>query len=159
MKPEISAFMDGELLEEETDRLLAALKRDDALLAQWTDFHVISDALKEQYSLRRELSDDFAHRMKKRLSQEPTVLSPGKSAARAPRRLVLSAAASVAAIAMVLGIAFYNETPNEIAQQSEAPAANQVDDYLMAHQEFSPSTMMQGVAPYMRTVSAARETE
>jgi sigma-E factor negative regulatory protein RseA len=159
MKPEISAFMDGELLEEETDRLLAALKRDDALVAQWTDFHVISDALKEQYSLRRELSDDFAHRMKKRLSQEPTVLSPGKPAARTSRPLVLSAAASVAAIAMVLGIAFYNETPNEIAQQSEAPAANQVDDYLMAHQEFSPSTMMQGVAPYMRTVSAARETE
>jgi sigma-E factor negative regulatory protein RseA len=29
-----------------------------------------------------------------------------------------------------------------------------VNDYLTAHQEFSPSTAMQGLAPYVRTVSA-----
>jgi len=37
-----------------------------------------------------------------------------------------------------------------------APAASvdgQVRDYMLAHQEFSPSTAMQGVASYVRTVS------
>jgi sigma-E factor negative regulatory protein RseA len=33
-----------------------------------------------------------------------------------------------------------------------APAA--VNDYMLAHQEFSPSTAMRGVASYVRTVSA-----
>jgi sigma-E factor negative regulatory protein RseA len=38
-------------------------------------------------------------------------------------------------------------------------AANQarVNEYLMAHQEYSPSTTLQGVAPYVRTVSAVHE--
>jgi sigma-E factor negative regulatory protein RseA len=59
---------------------------------------------------------------------------------------------------MVLGITFYNETPTEIAHESSS-VANDVDDYLLAHQEFSPSTMMQGMAPYVRTVSVTREAK
>ena len=157
MKHQISAFMDGELLEEETGAVLAQLKRDDTLLTQWTDFHVISDALKEQYSLQRELSPAFRERMSKRLSEEPTLLAAQQTSLRRPRALALSAAASVAAVAMVLGIAFYNEQPAEFAQPIAAATATNVDDYLMAHQEFSP--MMQGVAPYARTVSVARETQ
>jgi len=157
MKHQISAFMDGELLEEETGAVLAQLKRDDTLLTQWTDFHVISDALKEQYSLQRELSPAFRERISKRLSEEPTILAAQQTSLRRPRALALSAAASVAAVAMVLGIAFYNEQPAEFAQPTAAATATNVDDYLMAHQEFSP--MMQGVAPYARTVSVARETQ
>jgi sigma-E factor negative regulatory protein RseA len=157
MKHQISAFMDGELLEEETDHLLAALKRDEALVAEWTTFHVISDALHEHWTQPRHLSPQFAKRMKQRLNEEPTTLAP-KQPVRRPRALVLSAAASVAAAAMVLGITFYNETPTEIAHESSS-VANDVDDYLLAHQEFSPSTMMQGMAPYVRTVSVTREAK
>lgn len=150
--------MDGELLEEETGALLAQLKRDGTLFTQWADFHVISDALKEQYSLQRELSPAFRERMSKRLSEEPTILAPQQTPPRRPRVLALSAAASVAAVAMVLGVALYNEQPAEFAQPTTAAATTtSVDDYLMAHQEFSP--MMQGVAPYVRTVSVARETQ
>jgi sigma-E factor negative regulatory protein RseA len=157
MKHQISAFMDGELLEEETGALLTQLKRDGALFTQWADFHVISDALKEQYSLQRELSPAFRERMSKRLSEEPTILAPQQTPPRRPRVLALSAAASVAAVAMVLGVAFYNEQPAEFAQPTAAATTTSVDDYLMAHQEFSP--MMQGVAPYVRIVSVARETQ
>lgn len=157
MKHQLSTFMDGELLDEETDALLAALKRDETLLTEWTDFHVISDALKEQYSLQREFSPAFRERMSKRLSEEPTILAPQQTSPRRSRAFALSAAASVAAVAMVLGIAFYNEQPAEFAQPTASATATNVDDYLMAHQEFSP--MMQGVAPYVRTVSDDRETQ
>jgi sigma-E factor negative regulatory protein RseA len=157
MKSQISAFMDGELLDEETDALLSALKRDETLLAEWTTFHVISDALKEHYSPRRELSPQFSERMKRRLNEEPTVLAPEKRAPRRPRTYALSAAASVAAVAMVFGITLYDEKPGEIAQDSTTAASTRVDDYLLAHQEYSPSTMMQGMAPYVRTVSVARD--
>ena len=158
MKHQISAFMDGELLDEETDALLAAVKRDEMLLNEWTTFHVIGDALKEHYSPRRELSADFRERMKRRLSEEPTVLAPERSAPRRQRTLALSAAASIAAVAMVLGITFYNENPGETGQEATSTAATRVDDYLMAHQEFSPITMMQGMAPYVRTVSVTRDS-
>lgn len=158
MKHQISAFMDGELLDEETDQLLAALKRDDALFAEWTAFHVISDALKRQYVEPSALPGDFAQRMRERLQQEPAVFSPDRVTERRPRRFALSAAASVAAVATVAGITFYNETPTtENVARESSPLVRQVDDYLMAHQEFSPSTVMQGMAPYVRTVSVIRE--
>ena len=32
-------------------------------------------------------------------------------------------------------------------------ATRQLNDYLIAHQEYSPSTAIQGVAPYVRTVA------
>jgi sigma-E factor negative regulatory protein RseA len=34
------------------------------------------------------------------------------------------------------------------------PATGRISEYLIAHQEFSPSTSIQGVAPYIRTVSS-----
>jgi hypothetical protein len=37
------------------------------------------------------------------------------------------------------------------------PVAVGVEDYLLAHQRFSPASSMQGVAPYVRTVSAERK--
>ena len=55
------------------------------------------------------------------------------------------------------------DAPGEYAVIADAPSAvadaNQsesdgMSEYLMAHQQFSPSTAMQGVVPYVRTVSA-----
>jgi sigma-E factor negative regulatory protein RseA len=37
------------------------------------------------------------------------------------------------------------------------PAAQGVNDYVLAHQRFSPSSAMGGMAPYVRTVSESRE--
>ena len=34
-----------------------------------------------------------------------------------------------------------------------------MNEYLMAHQEFSPSTALQGVAPYIRSVSITRQAQ
>ena len=47
--------------------------------------------------------------------------------------------------------------------QSAAPvpiqfSAREFDAYLRAHQEFSPSTTLQGLAPYVRTVTGTAET-
>lgn len=38
--------------------------------------------------------------------------------------------------------------------ESSGPAADDMSEYLMAHQQFSPSTTKQGVVPYVRTVSS-----
>ena len=39
------------------------------------------------------------------------------------------------------------------AKPPAMPVAAEVDDYLLAHQRFSPSGAMQGVATYVRTVA------
>ena len=98
---------------------------------------------------------------------------------RKPVRFALSAAASLAAVAVILTLVL---TDNPLQPQSQmaaapklettgstqtaalprpVPAANQsrVNEYLRAHQEFSPSTTLQGVAPYVRTVSAAQDID
>jgi hypothetical protein len=40
-------------------------------------------------------------------------------------------------------------------QVAVKPADGAVNDYLLAHQQVSPSTTMQGVASYVRTVSGS----
>ncbi|NIO43161.1 MAG: hypothetical protein GTO41_25210 [Burkholderiales bacterium] len=40
------------------------------------------------------------------------------------------------------------------AVEKDPSETNALSEYLMAHQQFSPSTAMQGVVSYVRTVSA-----
>ena len=51
----------------------------------------------------------------------------------------------------------YLQPVNLSSQTTSTPAiqlqAREIDAYLMAHQQFSPSTILQGFAPYARTVS------
>lgn len=54
----------------------------------------------------------------------------------------------------------YLQPVNLSAQQASPPSiqlqAREIDAYLMAHQQFSPSTSMHGLAPYARTVGPAQ---
>ena len=80
------------------------------------------------------------------------------------RRFALPVAASVGGIAVVAWLAVFNNPfapRNEnLAAKTPAPveaktqvANGDVNDYLLAHQQFSSSTTLQGVASYVRTVS------
>lgn len=170
----ISALMDGELDDRQAREQLARLKQDDELVNCWHTFHVIGDSLRGEPLL----SEGFNRRVTDRLTGEPTVLAPRRNVVRRFTTYALSAAASVSAVALVGWMAFFN---NPLAPQAElakapvatnpvpaaAPAAQlasvpsdgNMNEYLIAHQEFSPSTSIQGVAPYIRTVSSSRQDE
>ena len=47
-------------------------------------------------------------------------------------------------------------TANVEPELASIPSDGKMNEYLMAHQEFSPSTAIQGVAPYIRSVSARK---
>ncbi len=167
----ISAFMDGESRQHETEQAILNLKQHQEHLETWNTFHLIGDAMLGDPMLQ----NDFTTRLCSRLQQEPTVLAP-RVGWRKPLNLALSAAASLAAVAVVLTLAITDnphqpQSPLAIAPKSETiqsihtvalpqpvATANQgrINEYLMAHQEFSPSTALQGVAPYVRTVSVSR---
>ena len=169
MKNEISALMDDELDSAAVGGCLQTLGQDAELVQRWREYHLIGDAL------RGDLRPSFDDRFAQRLAAEPTILAPKsmRSAANARWTTILSAAAGVAVVAIAAWVAMpagVNGDGAMLALKKEAPSAKPepsqpvpvavgVDDYLLAHQRFSPSSGMQGVAPYVRTVSAERQSD
>jgi sigma-E factor negative regulatory protein RseA len=162
MNEKLSAWMDGELEREHGRRLPLQLKRDTDLRVNWDCYHLIGDAL------RGVQGPDLCARICARLDAEPTVLAPQRRVpAEKLRRYALSAAASVAAVAFVGWMALPGleqdsmrvaAIPPTEAKQIAVPAGEGAKDYLLAHQRYSPSNAMQGVAPYVRTVAEQRST-
>ena len=161
MNDKISALMDGELDEKSAAEMIDWLGRDGDALRVWRAYHLISDAMRDGCLL----SDGFAARVAARLSAEPALLAPARLQAEPRKWLVLSAAASVAAVTLVGWLAFAPQReapPPQVAQASATPLKRQpaivplpsgTNDYLLAHQGFSPRASLQGMAPYVRTVS------
>ena len=159
----ISAFMDGEIEGIEATGQINRLKQDGRLRASWDTYHLIGDTLRGE---KLSLSSDFTAKLGARLAGEPTVFAPRVRGAlqSAVRRFALPVAASVGGMTLVAWLAVFD---NPFAPQKEnlavkTPAAvegktqvanGEVNDYLLAHQQFSSSTTLQGVASYVRTVS------
>jgi len=162
MKHEISALMDGELFEDEAEILFDQIKRDENSHRDWATYHLIGDALRQPDSIHR----DISAKVRERMQNEPTVLAPrSRALTQRVRTVALSAAASLAAVGVVawMSLQISPEVAPQMAMQQTAlrPASLQIqpksNDYLMAHQEFSPSTDMNGGASYIRTVSYSQE--
>jgi len=171
MKSKISTLMDGELERHEAVAPLDALRTDGEIRDAWRTYHLIGDAMRDT----RMLSDSFAGRVAAKLAEEPTLMARARlaPAPERPRWQLLSAAASVAAVAMVSSVWFMLQESAAPAPQAAqapelaplaaqgpvAPPAAQVpppdsaNDYLYAHQGYSPRNSLQGVAPYVRMVS------
>jgi sigma-E factor negative regulatory protein RseA len=164
MKDRLSALMDGELDDKSAAELIDALGRDREAVQTWRTYQLISDAMRQS----RLLSEGFSVRVAERLAAEPTVLAP-RALRPEPRRwfAVPAAAASLAAVALVGWLAFAPQpqvAPAPVAQVQLAqpileakpvivPLPIAANDYLLAHQGFSPRVSLQGMAPYVRTVA------
>ncbi len=161
----LSALMDGELDDHEVTAELARIKGDPEREVTWAAYHLIGDVLRGQGVT----ADEFTARVHGKLNSEPTVLAPRHWGRRTPRRVALPLAASLCAVAVVAWLALSNNglvspqdgtrSPAMIAAvpqptDTEPSESDAMSEYLMAHQQFSPSTAMQGVVPYVRTVSA-----
>ena len=162
MKAKISELLDGELEPHEAVGPLDALRSEGEARDTWRNYHLIGDAMRDA----RVLPAGFAARVAAKIADEPTVMAPSRIARmqQRPRWQFLSAAASLAAVALVGWGAFgLQENPAQMAKNEPAvpvqavaaqvapPAA--ANDYLYAHQSLSPRNSLQGVAPYVRMVS------
>ena len=138
MKDRISALMDGELDEREAAEVIAALTSDPRGRDSWRTYHLIGDALREGRS----------------------IVAPRRPAANSPTwRIALPAMAVAAAVALVSWVAFVPVQPEKPAAAPLAqsltivPPPQAANDYLLAHQGFSPRVALQGMTAYVRTVS------
>ncbi|MCX7192206.1 MAG: sigma-E factor negative regulatory protein [Proteobacteria bacterium] len=160
MKHEISALMDGELFEDEAEILFGQVKRDSGAQQDWATYHLIGDVLRQPEYVHR----DISVMVRERLQNEPTVLAPRRLKQKA-RVFALSAAASLLAVGVVAWMSLQispEASPQLAMQQSGLRAVNmqiqpKSNDYLMAHQEFSPGNDMNGGASYLRTVNYSPE--
>ena len=161
MKDTVSAFMDGELDDRAAAAAIDALGRDEEALEAWRTYHLISDALRDS----RVLSAGFSARVVRQLHSEPTIVAPGRL--KPQPRAWYALAASLAAVALVGWLAFApQQSPVATLAQQAKPAAvapqgapamvplpSGANDYLLAHQAFSPRVSLQGMTSYVRTVS------
>ena len=163
MRETLSAWMDGELGDEHAAPLLPQIKRDAQLRRDWDCYHLIGDALRGGHGA------DLCAGVHARLEAEPTVLAPQRASKRErPYWTALSVAASLAAVAFVGWMALPGTQQDALpvaalpapaaVQQAAVPAGDGAKDYLLAHQRYSPSSAMQGVASYVRTVAEERNS-
>jgi sigma-E factor negative regulatory protein RseA len=177
MNENISRLMDGEVDPAEFERICGEMKAPDAMNT-WVCYHVIGDQLRGA----RGVSPRFATRFCAVLAAEPTVLAPDlstKLATQLAPHLAQTAqygragqvataawaiAATLAAVTVVGWTAFsmVEAPPTAVAKAREAttvraaqikPPADIPPDYLLAHQEYSPSVVIQGGLPYLRAVA------
>jgi sigma-E factor negative regulatory protein RseA len=157
MKQEISALMDGEMFEDQAEVFLDKLKRHPEAQQEWEKYHLIGDVLRQPDHICKSFGKSFHER----LQAEPTVFAPHHRTSQRIRNFALSAVASVMALALVawLSLQVGREPAPQLAaaqvQQNTAtkPASAQANDYLMAHQEFSPSADVHGAASYIHAVA------
>src|SRR5688572_1408979 len=164
----ISALMDGELDDHDAEREIARLRSDPALRERWDEFHLVRDALRAEPIL----SARFSENLSRRLAEEPTILAPQRRrpTTRRVAAYAMSAAASVCAVAFVGWVALGPQSPvadpalvankeTPLPELRSVPSDGRMSEYLLAHEGFSPSTALQGLAPYIRTVSTTRPVE
>lgn len=181
MNEKLSAFMDGELGEVESQELLTQLKTNKELRAVWNRYHFAGAALREESI---QINDPrLAGRVAKEIASEPQILVPGNWWRQSNRKIIKMAgsfaiAASVAAIAI---ISLQVETTEQIDQQNVAKLSpanlnsigasdfirasgtrwskgttkteKTLNMYLVEHSEFNPASNFKGMMSYGYIVS------
>ena len=155
MKNKISALMDGELFADEANHVIAQLKSQSSARQDWQTYHLIGDVLRQPEAITR----DVSRVVHERLQFEALVVAPQRSMSEKARNIALSAAASLMAVIAVSWMAMQstpNKSPQLALQASSLTRASfvlkpQVNAYLAAHQELSPSSDVQGGSALIRT--------
>jgi len=129
----------------------------------WACYHVIGDQLRGAHGV----SAGFATRFRAALAAEPTMLAPQLASPQRRRTehvatAAWAIAATLAAVTVVGWTAFsmVDAPPMAVAKAREAATVRAAQlkselpaDYLLAHQEYSPSTAIQSTGPYLRAVA------
>ena len=176
----LSALVDDELPLREITGEVRKLDQQQEARERWSRYHLIGDAMRGEVGSL--YNSSLAQSISRRLEDEPVVLAPAalKRKGRGRRRAFtgMAVAASLAAVAMVMAPQLINQeggvtTQPAVAEQQPAQARTYVvaqdgtrwellkkpavesrlNNYLVNHQERSPSSNIKGIMPYATFVS------
>ena len=166
MREEISRLVDGELDDEQFDTACGELKQRDGM-ATWVCYHMISETLRQGAP---GVAPGLSQKLLDRLDAEPTIVVPRRRfRVERPMTYAWAIAATLAAVTLTGWVAFSVVEPSSAGALAKAREAAQVrgaqfrpavvpQDYLLAHQEYSPTTPLQGLGPTFRTISVQGES-
>ena len=170
----LSAYMDGELPVEYRDGLLADIKSDGSLRAQWSLYHCIGDVLRSEDMACHSVS--FEQKFSARIEAEPFLFAPEvaktfaaqQAATRSAWRMPAAIAAGVAAVVVTGAAVILPPRDVGVLQSAAAPAAVPAppaalalagsdtavrpvsNEYLIAHRHYSNGLALQGVVSHVR---------
>lgn len=181
----VSTLMDGECNVDEAEREIARLKSDMSLREHWDTYHLIGDVMRGSVAGATGFGARFSERLAVEPTVLAPRSRAARGSGWTLQRLLMPAVASAAAIAVVGWMMFAGTAPThempvgplavvpapvpvpqppaavkpEAAQPllPELASSEPMQDYMLAHQGISPTTAIQGVAPYIRTVSGNGE--
>jgi len=173
----LSAVSDGEAIYDDVMSRLVASNKD--FQEQWKRIHIIRDVMRGQsVSIK---AQDLSLRVSQALENEPTILAPKKRLnsqhlMKQAGGIAIAATMAVTAILTVqqrnvapqnepLTVASFPLTPNQpasdniqtVASQGELPRVSsaverKLSRYIVNHNEYSTTSNMQGMLPYVRIV-------
>ena len=114
----LSATLDGETARAETEACITAMKHDEVLRQNWSEYHLIGDLMRGMAPVQ----DDFMARFSAQLAAEPTVLAPRRSVW--PQRLAVASFASVAVWGVIALTGLLSDAP-ATAPMAVAPGFQQ----------------------------------
>jgi len=165
MKEKLSAWMDDELNRFEERALVKRLERDSELRGYWERCHLIREAIRHE--LDTMAPGTLAERVSSAIRSQPP--------ARRRRMVRLAGTAAIAAsvaIVALVGVQFLSDprspgrAPGTVAHAPAAPVqaasawrnrqpeqAQNLNVFLVEHNEFSSTNSVSGMFPYVRIVS------
>lgn len=181
-REQISAFADNELSDGHVAITLAALRQEDGREA-WSLYHQIGDALRSD-DLNTQADVDFTARIFARLDAEPTIMVAADKRVSVAKDVAIKRFAVPGMAMAAVAIAAFLTVPQMMTQNAPVIAAQpaaivtaslapktvtvashdgdvlrdpRIDEYLLAHQRFSPSVY--STAQYARSATFAVDSD
>lgn len=159
MKTDVSAMIDNELDRSSQHAVLIRMRGEKELRGSWDEYLLIGDVLRRSPSLTTNLTRSVMDALR----DEPAILVVPRRPAPRLLRSMTALAASVAGVVVVGWLALSSPaSQTSVALSAKTPGSHvaaqpvRMQEYLMAHQAYSPSSRIQGGASYIRTVSSRR---
>ena len=172
MREKISALVDGELDEQETERLLRRVGQDETLARVWQRYHLMRAVIRNE-SIYYE--PDLAQRIAEAIDSElatPPAAGHGRWRSSAPSRwlpgMALAASLAVVTIGSTLALRSTDDTslnpPADVTRIAATERATRWDGadpeleetlngFLVEHGEFTTASGMNGLISYAKFVS------
>jgi sigma-E factor negative regulatory protein RseA len=156
LSEKISLLVDDQLDTTTAMKLVETLEKSPADAATYSRYLLIGEVLRSRTAVIEE--PGFLARVHDAIEEEPSILVPDWRKRLREQTVTLALAATLAGLAVVVGSSVIQQREQATLATASADrgAAEQVQDYLVTHNETAYLAANGGLMPYLRVVSGDR---